>query len=200
MSTIRHISELQFDPANARRRTQRSGGMLADSLQAVGAARSIVIDEDGVILAGNGTVEAAGQVGIEKVKVVEADGNTIIAVQRTGLTDEQKRQLAYFDNRTGELAEWDPAQIARDLDAGVDLSGFWKEEEIAALINSATLDMDGLYPSLQERVENENNVFAVTFTYGGQGEANIMREAISRFGNGELKQRLLDFAKELLHA
>jgi hypothetical protein len=78
---------------------------------------SIVIDEDGVILAGNGTVEQAGQVGIEKVQVVDADGDTLIAVRRTGLTDEQKRKLAYYDNRTADLAEWDVEQITADINA-----------------------------------------------------------------------------------
>ena len=39
--------------------------MIADSLQVVGAARSIVIDEDGMVLAGNDTIEAAAEVGIE---------------------------------------------------------------------------------------------------------------------------------------
>ena len=52
----------------------------------VGAARSIVIDEDGVVLSGNATIEAAAQAGIDRVKVVEADGNEIVAVQRKGLT------------------------------------------------------------------------------------------------------------------
>ena len=69
--------------------------MIQESLQQVGAARSIVIDENGVILAGNGTVEAAGQIGIDRVKIIEASGDEIIAVRRSGLTDEQKKKLAY---------------------------------------------------------------------------------------------------------
>ncbi len=54
---LTNIADLHFDKANARRRTERSHDMLQKSLQEVGAARSIVIDEDDVILAGNGTVE-----------------------------------------------------------------------------------------------------------------------------------------------
>jgi len=112
------IADLKFDPQNARVRTAKGEAMIQESLRQVGAARSIVIDEDGTILAGNGTVEAAGQVGIENVVIVEASGDEIIAVKRVGLTDEQKKKLAYYDNRTGDEAEWDMEQVARDLLGG----------------------------------------------------------------------------------
>ncbi len=118
MSNPKNISDLTFDPANARVRTAKGAKMIEDSLQEVGAARSIVIDENNVILAGNGTVEAAGQIGIERVKIVEASGDEIIAVRRKGLTDEQKKKLAYYDNRTGDEAEWDMEQVAADLVQG----------------------------------------------------------------------------------
>lgn len=118
MSERLKIADLKFDPQNARVRTAKGEAMIQESLRQVGAARSIVIDEDGTILAGNGTVEAAGQVGIENVVIVEASGDEIIAVKRVGLTDEQKKKLAYYDNRTGDEAEWDMEQVARDLLGG----------------------------------------------------------------------------------
>ena len=40
--------------------------MVVDALQEVGAARSIVIDEKGVVLAGNATIKAAGQAGLAR--------------------------------------------------------------------------------------------------------------------------------------
>src|SRR5438105_4426082 len=104
MSDVTHIGDLQPDPKNARRHNPRNIGMIASALQEVGAARSIVIDEDNNILAGNGTIEAAAQVGIERVRVVEADGNEIIAVRRSGLSKRDKKRLALFDNRSAELA------------------------------------------------------------------------------------------------
>lgn len=101
-----HISELKPDPENARLHTPRNVGMIVDALQEVGAARSIVIDEDNTVLAGNATVEAAGQVDMTRVRVVEASGNEIIAVRRRGLSEEQKKRLALFDNRANELSAW----------------------------------------------------------------------------------------------
>ena len=107
--------------------------MIVSALQEVGAARSIVIDENNIILAGNGVIDAAAEAGIEHVRVVEADGNTIIAVRRTGLTPEQKIRLALFDNRTAEIAEWDPAILA-DLRELVNVDDLWEDWELAELI------------------------------------------------------------------
>ena len=136
MSTdgVRHIGQLTPDPKNARQHNPRNIGMIVDSLQKVGAARSIVIDEEDVILAGNGVIEAAAEAGIENLRIIEASGNEIIAVRRRGLTEEQKTLLKYYDNRTGELADWDAAQIVADLETDVDLSGLWSDEEIAELV------------------------------------------------------------------
>src|SRR4051812_15328925 len=104
-SAITHIKDLVPDPKNARRHTPRNVGTITDALRDVGAARSIVIDEDNVILAGNATIEAAAGAGITNVQVVEADGQTVIAVRRHGLTPQQKARLALYDNRAAELAE-----------------------------------------------------------------------------------------------
>lgn len=117
------LGDLKPDPRNARKHNPRNIGSITDSLNKVGAARSIVIDENNFILAGNGLVEAAGVAGIENVQVVEADGRTVIAVRRTGLTKKQKAELAIADNRTAELAEWDvPVLTGLAEDVGLDLA------------------------------------------------------------------------------
>ncbi len=154
---VDHIGDLKPDPTNPRIHSPRNIGMISDSLRKVGAARSIVIDENDVILAGNGVIDAAAEAGIEKVRVIEADGDEIIAVRRTGLTDEQKQILSYFDNRTAELASWDAQQIVADLDAKLDLSGMFYEEELLGILDkaaSAAPDLDDLatqYGEPQER-------------------------------------------------
>lgn len=107
MPKTSHLRDLILDPENARQHTPDNVGMIADALREVGAARSGVIDENNVILAGNATYEALAEVGIDNVKIVEADGNEWVVVKRTGLSEEQKRRLALFDNRTAELVESD---------------------------------------------------------------------------------------------
>lgn len=137
MSDIRHLKDLIPDPKNRRAHNARNIGMLVDALQKVGASRSIVVDEDDVILAGNGVVEAASEAGLIKVQVVEADGETIIAVRRRGLTDKQKRELAIYDNRTAELATWNVEQLQADLRDGLDLAPFFFDEELQEVLGVA---------------------------------------------------------------
>ncbi len=127
------LSSLTPDPRNARKHADRNRALIEQSLQEVGAARSIVVDEDGVILASNATVAAATQTGMTHVRVVESDGTELIAVRRTNLTPEQKRRLALLDNRTAELADWDTEMLA-SLAEDTDLSGLWESHELADLL------------------------------------------------------------------
>lgn len=126
---VSHIKDLHPDPQNRRKHTPRNLGMLVDALHQVGAARSIVIDETGEILAGNGVVEAAAEAGLTKVQVVDVDGETVVAVRRSGLSAEQKRALAIYDNRVAELAEWDWEQLAKDKADCLSLQPWFSEQE-----------------------------------------------------------------------
>ena len=151
---IGHIGDLKPDPKNARKHNPRNIGMIVDSLQKIGAARSIVVDENNMILAGHGVIEAAAEAGIENVRIIDATGNEIIAVRRSGLTPEQKRKLAYYDNRTAELADWDPLQIATDLDAGLDFEGMFSDLELTDILGDALKDNgDGSEPQIDRVAE-----------------------------------------------
>lgn len=129
----RHIGDLVADPHNRRTHSPRNVEMIAAALRSVGAARSIVIDEGDGVLAGNGVLEGAALAGITKLQIVEADGDTIIAVRRRGLSEEQKRALAIYDNRTAELAEWNIDQLSADQRDGLELASFFFDDELAAL-------------------------------------------------------------------
>jgi len=111
--------------------------MVTEALEKIGAARSIVIDEAGVVLAGNGVREAAIAAGISKVRIVDTDRDTMIAVRRSGLTPAEKRALAIYDNRTAELAEWNVPQLQADLAAGLTLEPWFAEDELGALLKAA---------------------------------------------------------------
>lgn len=133
---MKTIKDLTPDPRNARKRTDRSAEMIAESLRRFGAARSIVIDEDGRVLAGNGTVEGAKKAGISKVRVIEAAGDELIAVKRTGLTEDEKVGLAIADNRSSDLSEWD-SEMLQILSQDHDLEPWFKPEDLEALLNDA---------------------------------------------------------------
>jgi DNA modification methylase len=118
------IDSLTHDPRNARRHNARNLDAIRASLSAFGQVRPIVVDRAGVVLAGNGTLEAARALGWTSIAVVEFEG-----------TAEAAQAFAVADNRTAELAEWDRevlAEILADLDAPAAV-GF-DDADLAALI------------------------------------------------------------------
>ncbi len=140
-----HIAELVFDPNNARQHNPRNIGMIAESLQKFGANRSITIDEGNVILAGNGVVEAAMQIGVEHVRVYDQASGALepeppggvpylLAVRVSGLTPQQKALYALADNRTAELSTWKPEVLAA-LKTEVPLDTLWFDDELFRILH-----------------------------------------------------------------
>jgi hypothetical protein len=109
------IRDLHFDSNNANKGTSRGRALLGDSIQQYGAGRSILLDKNNRIIAGNKTAEVAGENGLQNIIVVDTDGNDLVAVRRKDLdleTDKRARNLAILDNRVGELdLEWDFPKI-----------------------------------------------------------------------------------------
>ena len=137
--SVRHplrLPDLQADPHNANRGTDRGRAALAQSLRDHGAGRAVLIDRHGRIIAGNKTVEQAQRLNLP-LRVVHADGSHLIAVQRDDLdlaTDPPAKALAIADNRVGELdLEWDVDMLKQVHADGLDLSPFWTADEFLAL-------------------------------------------------------------------
>jgi hypothetical protein len=131
------INDFKTDSRNARKRTNQSATLIQESLKRYGAARSIVVDENGTVLAGNGTFESAKSAGITNVRIIESDGTELIAVRRTDLSDDEKVGLALADNRTAELSSWDNEMLHR-LSMEHDISPWFEQEDISALIDDPT--------------------------------------------------------------
>jgi hypothetical protein len=129
------IAQLILDAKNANKGTKRGRQLLGKSLEKYGAARSVVVDRNNRVIAGNKTVEAARAAGMKSISVIETDGSSLVAVQRGDLDlkrDKKARELAIADNRVGEIdLEWNPEVLA-SLDA--DLAQFWNENELNALL------------------------------------------------------------------
>jgi DNA modification methylase len=112
---------LKPDIENANQGTQRGLGLLDKSLRKLGAGRSILVDKDGNVIAGNKTLDRAADINLP-VRIVETDGTELVVVKRTDLDlysaeDTRARQLAYADNKISELdLAWKPEQIAIDFE------------------------------------------------------------------------------------
>jgi len=132
------INDLQNDPKNARKRTDRSAKLIKQSLEQYGAARSIVIDENNRILAGNGTIAGAKAAGIKNLKIIESNGDEIIAVKRTGLSENEKIGLALADNRTSDLSEWD-LNMLEELSQEHDLEPWFDNDDLKELLGETEI-------------------------------------------------------------
>jgi DNA modification methylase len=113
--------------------------MVEASLRETGAGRSIVVDKDGRIIAGNKTLEAWADIaGADDVVIVPTDGTKLVVVQRQDLdlNDDtgMARKLAIYDNRAGEIGlEWDLEELSASMQNGLDLSPFWNDDEMKEL-------------------------------------------------------------------
>lgn len=137
------LSEFKPDPANPNKGNTRGREVLDTSVKEFKAARSLVADKDGHIVAGNKTRAALLKQGITKAVVVEVDGDTPVVVQRKDmdLTDPtgSARKYAFMDNRAGELSlTWDDQQVINSINAGLDLGTLWDSKELDALVNGPT--------------------------------------------------------------
>lgn len=109
-----NIDKLIPDAQNANRGTEYGQHLIENSLRKFGAGRSILLDKNNCIIAGNKTVENAVNIGLEDVIVVETSGNQIVAVKRTDidLDSARGRELALADNATGKAnLAWDEKNI-----------------------------------------------------------------------------------------
>ena len=116
---IKTAADLKQDSHNYRKHSETNKARIKKSIEEAGLGRSVVIDADGVLVAGNGVQQV-----IDKdtpVRVVETDGTELVVVKRTDLHtgDPRRKTLALADNATSDDVEWDFDVIEED----------WTEDE-----------------------------------------------------------------------
>lgn len=119
---------IKFDKRNYRKHNDKNKGLINKSLEECGAGRSILIDNEGEIIAGNGVYEQAQALNIP-VKIVETDGSELVVVKRTDLAtdDEKRKRLAVMDNSSSDTSEFDFSLLQEDFevpdlqDMGIDI-------------------------------------------------------------------------------
>lgn len=117
------MKELKWEPIKSirpyeknPRRNDEAVDAVAASIREFGWQQPIVVDKDGVIIAGHTRYKAAKKLKCDTVPVVVADD----------LTEDQVKAYRLADNKTGELAEWDTALLGEELAelADFDMSQF----------------------------------------------------------------------------
>ena len=154
MATIR---DLKFDDKNFNKHTQFGMSLIEKSLRENGAGRSILLDKDNNIIAGNGVVESAGQIGLEKIKIVETTGDEIVAVKRTdiSLNSKKGREMALADNATASAdLEWDEENLKTEFDEDELKSWLgeqdWLEDKTAEIVEDEAPEVNESEPAKSE--------------------------------------------------
>jgi hypothetical protein len=99
------IDKLTSNGRNARTHSRKQICQIADSIAAFGFVVPILIDDDGVIIAGHGRFAAAKLLDLKQV----------LTIKVTGLSQARRRALALADNRIAEGAGWDRERLAVEL-------------------------------------------------------------------------------------
>ncbi len=99
---------------NNPRDNEAAVAFVANSIREFGWKQPIVIDKDGVIIAGHTRYKAAQTLGLKSAPCVIADD----------LTEEQVKAYRLADNKVGEIATWDFDALEAELDeiADIDIS------------------------------------------------------------------------------
>ena len=138
------MSNIKYDRRNYRKHNEKNKKLIKKSLEECGTGRSIIVDNNEEIIAGNGVYEQAKAMNIP-VKVIETDGTELIAVKRTDLQtgDEKRTKLAILDNSTADSSEMDYALLQKDFE----------------LVDLMSMGIDAVNLNIDENAGNTEDIF-----------------------------------------
>lgn len=116
MNTLSHIvfkpvDQLKPYPNNPRKHSKAQIRQISESIEAFGFTNPVLVDAEGIILAGHGRVEAAKLLKLESVPTLRIDH----------LSDAQKKAYIIADNRLAEKSGWDNEILAIELQTLVEM-------------------------------------------------------------------------------
>ena len=134
---LRHVppGDLTPYPDNARTHPEAQVARLADMIREYGFTNPILVDRDGVIIAGHGRHEAAVKAGLDTVPTITLD-----------LTQEQARAYRIADNQLALEGEWDADLLAREfaaldaIDFDLSLTGLGADDVNAILADTSEIE------------------------------------------------------------
>lgn len=99
---------IREDKRNYRKHSEQNLKLIGRSLDNYGAGRSIVADNSGYVIGGNGTLREANKRGI-KQRIIHTNGDELVVVVRDDIApdDPRRQELAVMDNSTTDSSEFD---------------------------------------------------------------------------------------------
>lgn len=154
---LRALDAITVYERNAKKHPQKQIDELRASLREYGQVWPLLLDEDGVLIAGHGRREALAQEGFTEARVIVA----------RGWTEMQKRAFRLLDNKVAENGKWDEDLLRIEIrelgELGQDISQLgWQPGEIAGFVNERTegkTDPDAAPPTPVNPVSRRGDVW-----------------------------------------
>lgn len=154
------MDKIKLDPNNYRVHGEKNKTIIRKSLEECGAGRSILLDGEDVVIAGNGVYEQAQKLGLP-IRIIESDGTELVAIRRTDLKpeDSKRRALALADNHASDTSIFNIEAVLKDFsteeldlwELEIDMTGMGLLDDIEA--NNFT-----------RAVKDSSDVFVLSFT------------------------------------
>lgn len=134
---VKDLKEYEKNP----RKNDQAVDAVAASIREFGFKVPIIIDQNGVIVAGHTRLKAAKKLGLETVPCIIADD----------LSPEQIRAFRLADNKTAELAEWDPDLLLQELGSmTIDMTQFGFDDTAIRTDSDEVCEDDYMEPEKME--------------------------------------------------
>jgi hypothetical protein len=162
------IDDLIFDPNNVRKHPTKNIEAIKGSLTKFGLQKPIIVDKKNIVIAGNGTLAAAKELGWKEISAVV-----------TTLDDFNKMAFALADNRTAELAEWDTGNLNQQL-AQLDLGDF----DLKSIgFDEGDFKSDAFEPNLGDNENNDKKIsFKLIIDFKSEDEQILIFEELKERG------------------
>ena len=161
---IKTAADLKQDGNNYRKHSDTNKARIKKSIDEAGLGRSVVIDADGVLVAGNGVQQV-----IDKdtpVRVVETDGTELVVVKRTDLHtgDPRRKTLALADNATADDVEWDFDAVLGEFDVE-ELQDWGVMDDVTSSEQEGVSLEDLGIETVSNKGESKSGMSAITFVF-----------------------------------
>lgn len=168
------IHQLLPDPRNKRLHTDEGYLAVRESLFRFGQVVPIVIDQNNIIVKGNGTWHAAKELGWDKIWAI-----------RTAMVEYEAELYAAVDNRTGELSEWDYKQLSLAIQANPnmakDLGTMGFGETMLAPLRLADWTKEQIEDLAPPATDGDPNLEPVLFYDFDEKDMAVVAAAIARY-------------------
>lgn len=199
------LTDFRTQGENANTHTERGLKALGEAYGEVGYVAPMPAAANGEMLDGSARLEKALNQFPDEALVISHDGSKPIVMVREDIKDAddpKAKRISYGANRIGELdLDWDLALILADLDAGVDLSGLFSDNELAEIEEEAQLAVELAGSLLGNGVSNERKmgnkqkqIKPVLYI----DEISVFEEAIKSVGTKNRGQALVEICRYYL--